>query len=161
MTEYLSNSNYTIHKINNFTELSTPLKREQQNIQEKTSLSADEILEIEQAAEFLGEQVETLQQELQYERQLVKEYHQELLRTNYEMSVINSELQDKYRLERLKLDEAKRLAQNILSSQKSTGESLAELLSAIYNVLVTADQLGQVYRSKESRLGESDVDDVD
>ena len=96
---------------------------------------------MEQAAEFLGEQVETLHQELQYERQIVEEYYQELLRTNYEMSVINSELQEKYRFDKLKLDEAKRLAQNILSTQKSTSESLAELLSAIYKVSVTADQL--------------------
>jgi chromosome segregation ATPase len=89
----------------------------------------------------LREQVETLKQELQYERQLVKEYHQELLCTNSEMSILNSELQNVRRLESLKVDEAKRLAQNILSSQKSTRESLAELLSAIYDVLLTADQL--------------------
>lgn len=137
----MSSSNFTDNKISEFTEISAPLKRGQQNLQEKPILSADEILKIEQAAEFLGEQVESLQQELQYERQLVEEYHQELLLTNYEMSIINSELQDKFDLEKLKFDEAKLLAQNILSSQKSTSEFLAELLSAIYNVLVTADQL--------------------
>lgn len=161
MIEHLSKSNSNIHKISEFTEIPSLLKREQHNLQERASLSVDEILEIEQTAEFLGEQVETLQQELQSERQLVEEYHQELLQTNYEMSVINRELQDKCKFKKLKLDEAKLLALNILSTQKSTSESLADLLSAIYRVSVTADQLGQVYVSGESPGGEPDVVNVD
>lgn len=46
--------------------------------------------------------------------------------------------------EKLKIDEAIALAQTILSSHKPTGESLAELLSAIYDVLVTAEQLEKI-----------------
>lgn len=112
-------------------------------LQEQRGLNSDEVLDHEHTVELLllREQVETLKQELQYERQIVKEYHQELLCTNLEMSVINSELQEVRRLEKLKLDEANRLAQNILGRHKSTSEALAELLSAIYDILVTADQL--------------------
>lgn len=110
-------------------------------LQEERGFNADEVLEHEHTVELLREQVETLKQELQYEREIVKEYHQELLCTNLEMSTINRELQELRRLERLKLDEAKRLAQNILANHKSTSESLAELLSAIFDFLVTADQL--------------------
>ena len=108
--------------------------------QEQRVLDADETLEIEQEA-LWREQAELLKQELQDERQRLEEYHQELLCANSEISVINKELQDLRRLEKLQIDEAKRVAQNILSSQKSTSESLAELLSAIYDVSVTAVQL--------------------
>lgn len=110
-------------------------------LQEQRGLNSDEVLEHEHTVELLREQVKTLKQELQYERQIVKEYHQELLCTNLEMSIINTELQEVRRLERLKLDEANRLAQNILGRHKSTSKALAELLSAIYDILVTADQL--------------------
>ena len=110
-------------------------------LQEQRGLNSDEVLEHEHTVELLREQVETLKQELQYERQIVKKYHQELLCTNLEISIINSELQEVRRLESLKLDEANRLAQNILGRHKSTSKALAELLSAIYDILVTADQL--------------------
>ena len=44
MTEYLSNSNYTVHKINDFAEITTPRQKKQQNLQEDTGLSANRIL---------------------------------------------------------------------------------------------------------------------
>jgi hypothetical protein len=103
--------------------------------------SVNELLKLEQEAEILREQVETLKQELECESQLVQEYHQELLYANSEKSLLNCELQDTFNLERQKLAQAKRLAQNILSSRRFTSKSLAELLSFIYDVVVTANEL--------------------
>ena len=103
--------------------------------------SVDELLKIEQEAEILREQVETLKQELKCELQLVQEYHQELLYANSEISLLNCELQDTFRLQKLKLAQAKRLAQNILITRRFTSKSLAELLSFIYDDVVTANEL--------------------
>lgn len=138
--DYLSKSSSAVH-IGVFIETPNAIKKEESYLQEQKGFNADEILKIEQEAEILREQVETLKQELQYECQLGEQYQQEIVCTNLEMSIINRELQEVHRLEKLKLDEAKRLAQNLLFNHKSTSESLAELLSAIYDVSVTAEQL--------------------
>lgn len=139
--ECLNKNNQTSYKIHRF-KTSDALKRTAR-FPEKRNFSTDKPLEIEQTAELLREQVETLRQQLEYERQIVEQYQQELLCTNDEMSIINKELQNALRLEKLKLDKAMRLAQHLSSSHQSTSESLAELLSAIYGVLVTADDLEQ------------------
>ncbi len=102
-----------------------------------------QILALEQTIEILQEQIETLKQELQYEQQLVEEYDQELRYTHSEMSVLNCEVQNLYNLEKLNFAKAKFFAQSILNSDKSISESLAQLLSGIYGVLVTADDLEQ------------------
>ncbi len=142
--DYLSKSNQTSQKIDEFIE--TPnipniLNSQENSLQEKTIVSAYELLKLEHESEILREQVESLKQELEYQHQLVREYKQELLQTNSEIEALNWELQDAARLEMLKLDEAKRLARNILSSRRLTSESLAELLSTICGVVVTADEL--------------------
>ena len=108
---------------------------------QQRGFNAEEVLEHEHTIEILRELVETLKQELQYERQIVKEYRQELLCTNLEMSTLNNELQDLRKLEIVKLNESKRLAQNIIGSNTSIIESMAQLLSAIFDIRVTVEEL--------------------
>lgn len=129
------------HKIDEFRETSNTQYIEEIQIQEKTLISSDELLKIEQEAEILSEQIDTLTQELEYERQRVEGYHQELVYTNDEMSLINGELQDVLSSERMKIAQAKQLAKNILNTHKSSSECLAQLLSSVYGVVVTADEL--------------------
>lgn len=129
------------NKIDEFRETSNTQYTEEIQIQEKTLISPDLLLKLEQEAEILSEQIDTLTQELEYERQRVEGYHQELVYTNDEMSLINGELQDVLSSERMKLAQAKQLAKNILNTHKSSSECLAQLLSSVYGVVVTADEL--------------------
>lgn len=129
------------NKIDEFRETSNTQYTEEIQIQEKTLISPDLLLKLEQEAEILSEQIDTLTQELEYERQRVEGYHQELVYTNDEMSLINGELQDVLSSERMKLAQAKQLAKNILKTHQSSSEGLAQLLSSVYGVVVTADEL--------------------
>ncbi len=138
----LSKSNHSYYKIGKIRKTLNIIKKGEDYVQEK--LNTNDTLALEHTVELLREQIETLNQELQYERQLVEEYAQELAYTHSEMSMLNYELQNVFRLEKLKVDKAKLLARSILSSDKSTSESLAELLSGIYGILVTADDLEQI-----------------
>lgn len=106
------------------------------------TFNTDKILEITQITALLYEQVDSLEQELQYKAQTIEQYQQELMCTISEMSIVNSELQHVLSLKTLEVDGAIQLAQGILSNNKSTNESLANLISAIYGVLVMPDQLG-------------------
>lgn len=127
--------------INKLIGISQALERQESQLQEQSIIGADELLKMEQEAEILREQIDTLKQQLQNERQLVEEYRRELQFANSEMLLLNKEVQNTYSVERLELDEAKRFARRILSSRQFTSESLAKLLSAIYGVVVTADEL--------------------
>lgn len=129
------------NKIDEFRKTSNTQYTEEIQIQEKTLISPDLLLKLEQEAEILSEQIDTLTQELEYERQRVEGYHQELVYTNDEMSLINGELQDVLSSERMKLAQAKQLAKNILKTHQSSSEGLAQLLSSVYGVVVTADEL--------------------
>ncbi|MBD2004756.1 MULTISPECIES: hypothetical protein [Cyanophyceae] len=93
--------------------------------------------EIEDAVELLQEQVESLKQELHYKELELQEIQQELIFTNQELCAALT-------VKQLTLDEAKELAKSILASQNITGESLSELLSAIYGTPVKADELQQI-----------------
>ncbi|MBD1928587.1 hypothetical protein H6F74_20380 [Trichocoleus sp. FACHB-90] len=92
--------------------------------------------EIEDAVELLHEQVESLKQELHYKELELQHIQQELIFTNQELCAVLA-------VKQLTLDEAKELAKSILASQNITGESLCELLSAIYGTPVKADELQQ------------------
>ena len=127
--------------INKLIGISQALEKQESKLQEQSIIGADELLKMEQEAEILREQIDTLKQQLQNERQLVEEYRQELQFASAEMLLLNKEVQNTYSVERLELDEAKRFARRILSSRQLTSESLAKLLSAIYGVVVTDDQL--------------------
>ena len=133
---YLSKSEFGNHKVDNANTqnpINTYFKEE--------TFNTDKILALGQKVEFLDEQVESLKQELQYKERVLEQYQQEIMCTNSEMSIVNNDLQDVLSLKNLEVDKAIQLAQSILSNNKSTRESLADLLSAIYDVLVTADQL--------------------
>lgn len=93
--------------------------------------------EIEDAVELLREQVESLKQELHYKELELQHIQQELIYTNQELCAV-------LRIKQLTLDEAKELAKSILASQNITGESLCELLSAIYGTPVKAYELQQI-----------------
>lgn len=93
--------------------------------------------EIEDAVELLQEQVESLKQELHYKELELQQIQQELIFTNQELCAVLT-------VKQLTLNEAKELAKNILASQNITGESLCELLSAIYGTPVKADELQQI-----------------
>lgn len=136
----LNKSPRNFFKVSEFKELNSQINNKR--YQEK-GFDADQKLALEQTIEILQEQIKTLKQELQYKCQLVEEYDQELRYTHSEMSVLNSELQKLANLEKLNFEQAKFFAQSILNSDKSSNQSLAQLLSGIYNVLVTADDLEQ------------------
>ncbi|MBD1836474.1 hypothetical protein H6F61_28285 [Cyanobacteria bacterium FACHB-472] len=93
--------------------------------------------EIEDTVELLQEQVESLKQELHYKELELQEIQQELIFTNQELCAALA-------VKQLTLNEAKELAKRILASQNITGESLSELLSAIYGTPVKADELQQI-----------------
>jgi hypothetical protein len=118
-------------------------------LQEQTLISSYELLKLQHESEILREQVESLKQELDEKEQLIELYGQELLKTNSEIDNLNSELQDIFALENLKLDTAKRLARNILRNRRLTSESLAKLISAMCCVVVTADELDAIANPSE------------
>lgn len=137
----LSQTNQATHKIDKVTERKVfCAAREESQLQKQVIISAYELLTLEQEAEICREQLKTLKQELEYERQRAEEYYQELLYANSEIETLNSELLGEFSVN-VKLAQAKQLARNILSSRQFTSNSLAELLSAIYGVKVTADEL--------------------
>lgn len=138
----LSKANQGTHKIDKFIETQNLCaEREESQLQKQVTISAYELLTIEQEAEICREQLETLKQELEYEHQRAEGYYQELVYANSEIETLNSELLGEFSVKRVKLAQAKQLARNILSSRQFTSNSLAELLSAIYDVKVTADEL--------------------
>ena len=138
----LNQTNQATHKIDKVTERKVfCAAREENKLQKQVTISAYELLTLEQEAEICREQLKTLKQELEYERQRAEEYYQELLYANSEIETLNRELLGEFSVKRVKLAQAKQLARNILSSRQFTSNSLAELLSAIYDVKVTADEL--------------------
>lgn len=110
-----------------------------------------EQLEIEcERAESWREQVEQLKQELQ-------ELKQELRYTNQDLC-------DALLSQGLQFEAMKQLAQRILTTNASRGESLAQMLSAIYHRVVKPEELEQVAQSSlptESSIGATSHQTVD
>ncbi len=101
--------------------------------------------ESEDEVEILREQVESQKQQLRYALQLTEEYRQELELTEHELMLVQRELCTLLMSSvKLELDEAKELAKTILKSNKSTSESLAELLSVIYGSQVKPEEFEQI-----------------
>ncbi|MBD0343487.1 MAG: hypothetical protein ICV63_01355 [Coleofasciculus sp. Co-bin14] len=90
------------------------------------------IWEMEEDIEILREQVDSLEQMLHHENQRTDYYIQELGYTNQELEGMNEELNNLIISKTLPLDEALELAKNIVEKNQSVGESLTELLKAIY-----------------------------
>lgn len=99
---------------------------------------------------LLHEQVESLKQLLHNERQLTEQYRQELNYANHELNLMNRELTalSISSLEMLEIDEAKKLTKIILRSKKFTSESLAQLLTTIYNFEVKPHELEPIREPK-------------
>ncbi|MBD0347334.1 MAG: hypothetical protein ICV63_21435 [Coleofasciculus sp. Co-bin14] len=147
-----SRSDRACHKKAAFIETSDAISTVDSYLQETTIISAYELLKLQHEAEILREQVDSLKHELEYKNWLIEACQQELRDANSEIEAFNCELQNIYSLEALKLDEAKRLARNMLSHRRFTRESLAELLSAMCCVEVTADELEPIAQSAPAEM---------
>ena len=96
--------------------------------------------EIEDTVELLYEQIETFKQLLEYKQLELEEIKQQLRYTNEDLcAALNSPW--------VTLDEAKQLVKQILVSKKPVNETLAKLLSAIYNSPVKPLELEQIHNS--------------
>ena len=125
---------------------------EEMHLQKRSSCESLKIAAMEEEIELLHEQIATLQQELRCEWELKEFYRQELKDVERELWETNKELCNAHIVSRLELDEAKKLAFSIVKSNKSVGESLAKVLSAIYNSTITPGSLEPIERSRFTNL---------
>lgn len=107
---------------------------------------------LEKRVFFLTQEINELKEMLSYERQLKAESDQEIQAMQADLKATNNELCNLLATQRLELDEAKELAMSIIASNKSVGESLAELLSSIYGIPASSSELECI---KEAGLAES------
>ena len=120
-------------------------------ITESKDLEASEKPEIEDTVDLLCEQLETLNQLLEWKQLELDQIKQELNYTNKELcAALNREW--------LTLDEAKELVKKILVSKKPHSQSLAKLLSTIYSSTVKASELEQIDTSNSITPLTSHVD---
>ncbi|WP_414582074.1 hypothetical protein [Scytonema sp. PCC 10023] len=109
-------------------------------VTDSIDLDSGERPEIEDTVELLCEQIETFKQLLEYKQLEIEEIKQELRYTNEDLcAALNSPW--------VTLDQAKQLVKQILVSKKPVNETLAELLSAIYNSPVKPLELKQIHNS--------------
>lgn len=108
------------------------LERERQV---KLLTSTDTESKLQEEVEFLHEQVESLQLELRHTKQQLQETDQELRYVNHELHTALKSGQSTH-------EQAKQLAKVVLVSQKPTRESLAELLSNLYDSTIEPWELG-------------------
>lgn len=101
---------------------------------------------------LLRKQLETLKQELYCECQLTQIYREELKDTKGELRCLENELSTILTSEILGLDQAKELAKIILPRKMYVSESLAKLLSAIYNSTVKSGELAQIDRRPNLKI---------
>ena len=100
-------------------------------------VAQNQIQLLREQIEFWREQVESLNSELQ-------DKEQELQVTEQELNYTNKELCSALMFERVNLAEAKELSKIILKNNKSASKSLADLLSAIYDLQVQPEELEQI-----------------
>ncbi|HEY9876576.1 MAG TPA: hypothetical protein V6D12_24330 [Candidatus Obscuribacterales bacterium] len=106
---------------------------------------------LEKRVKVLTQEINALKEMLSYERQSKEEADQELQAMQADLRATNKELCNLITAQKLEFDEAKELAMGIIESNKSVGESLAELLSSIYGTPVTSSELEPI---KEAELTE-------
>ncbi len=105
---------------------------QENHLHQQKDLDDRKIWEMEDKIEILREQVDSLEQMLHHEHQRTDYYIQELGYTNQELEGMNEELNNLIISKTLPFDEALELAKSIVEKNQSVGESLAELLKAIY-----------------------------
>lgn len=120
------------------------MRKHNQQRQEAEITATDELsaarYEIEllhEQAEISREQIETLNSVVSYTQQQIQDLEQELKYTNQELC-------HALRSQKLEHGEAKRLAQKIFKSNKSTSQCLAEFLTAIYGCVTKSEELEQL-----------------
>ncbi|NMG21090.1 hypothetical protein [Brasilonema bromeliae] len=120
-------------------------KHKDSQVIESLDLNSGQRPEVEDRVELLCEQVETLKQ-LLYDKELeLQEIKQELRDTNEDLwATLNSPW--------LALDEAKELVKEILVSKKPIAETLATLITTIYNSTVKPLELGHKEKSNSIKL---------
>jgi hypothetical protein len=96
---------------------------------------------LEKRVFFLTQEINELKEMLSYERQIKKESEQELQAMQADLRATNKELCNLIATQKLEFDEAKELAISFIESNKTVGESLAELLSSIYGIPVSSSEL--------------------
>lgn len=124
--------------------------RNQESYLEKGSgFGAMSVSDKDTEIEFLRQQLELLKQELDCECQLTQAYCQQLQDTESELKRVEEKLNIILKVQMLGLERAKELAKSIVKSNKSVRESLAQLISDIYNLTVKPAELGStIYRSR-------------
>jgi hypothetical protein len=105
---------------------------QENHLHQQKDLDERKIRAMEEDIEILREQVDSLKQLLHHEHQRTDYYIQELGYTTQELDWMNEELNNLIILKTLSLDEALELADNIVEKNQSVGESLTELIKAIY-----------------------------
>ena len=117
-------------------------------------LAAQDELELSrEQIEFWRELVDSLNLELRDKEQRIQQVEQELMYTNQELC-------NAFMLQKLEPDEAIEFAQKILQNQKSVSESLAELLTAIYNRAIKPKELAQMDSSPTESLINAEVNQI-
>ena len=106
---------------------------------------------LEKRVIFLTQEINELKEMLSYERQMQAEADQEIQAMQADLRATNKELCNLAATQKLDFDEAKELAMIIIESNKSVGESLAELLSSIYGIPTNSRELECI---KEAELAE-------
>lgn len=101
---------------------------------------------------LLRKQLETLKQELYCEYQLTQIYREELKDTKGELRCLENELSTVLTSEILGLEQAKELANSILTRKMYVSESLAKLLSGIYNSTIKSGELAQIDRRPNLKI---------
>jgi hypothetical protein len=123
------------------------------------SSDAERALALQEQREFLQETIESQKLYLDYQQQQLNELGKELRDTDYELELMNQELQQMYyeywsasSLKPLTLVQSKELAQTLLASDKSAINVVAQLLSAIYGTPIEACELEQRQESSLIQL---------
>jgi chromosome segregation ATPase len=116
-------------------------QKESQKQEQLALTDAQRVLALQEELEVLQEQVESLKRELCEKDEQLQQQEEELKLTNQELYDMNDELCVVYQSKHFTLEEAKELAQTILAGKQPIGESLAQLLSAIYGSPVEAGEL--------------------
>lgn len=116
-------------------------QRQQERPESEQATAIDERLSVAlEENQLLREQVESW-------RKLTQSLELELQETQQELEFTNQDLRNALKSNQLEFEQAIELAQTILKRKKSAGESLAQLLTAIYGRAIKQEELKQIESS--------------
>lgn len=131
------------------------MQKDQSACQYTVQAAEERLLAALDQIEILHEQVDFWRTLVKSSNQVLQAVEQELQETQQELVYTSNDLCDALMFQTLELDKAQEFAKQILTSQKSTIESLAELLTVIYKAKVKREDLEQIdkldIRTKPSR----------